>query len=197
MGWYSLIKPKEITVEQFFQSESFFGSKSTILKSALINMREFYAAVSTENEVWAFVALIDFSKPKGTDRTNFAYKDMDENCLPYYFNCPEKILNLLSPTDNENALKWRDSCRRQIAKKKELVPGVLIKFERAIPFTNGDELQIFELIKNKKNGMCFKKPNSNTFYCITGWQRRKYEVISPIKTSTGCFEQPQRQIPLF
>lgn len=124
MGWCALNKPKEMTVEQFFQA-SYFGQKSTILKSSLINMREFYAAVKTGDDVWAFVALVNFSGPNKWDRMNFAYKDMDETCGPYYFNCPKKILSLLSPTDNESALKWRETCRQQIAKKKKPVPDVL------------------------------------------------------------------------
>lgn len=183
MGWYALNKPKEMTVEAFFQSEQYFGVKSTIIKSALINMREFYAAVKTGNEVWAFVALVNFASPTKWDPTNFAYKDMDETNGPYCFNCPEKILNLLSHTDNSFALKWREACRQQIAKKKKLVPGALVKFARPIHFTNGDELQIFELTKDKKRSVCFKNPNSNMFYRITSWQRRKYEVLTDFQAS--------------
>lgn len=181
MGWTALNKPKEMTVEQFFRTE-YFGEKSTILKSALKNMREFYAAVKTGDKVWAFVALIDTKKQKG-DWTNFAYKDMDETCYPYYFNCPAKILDLLSPTDNESAQKWRKTCREKLAAKKQLVPGMLIKFERPIHFTNGDELQVFELVKGQKRGLRLKSPIGYMFYRIINWQHMKYEVLPEVKTA--------------
>ena len=39
---------------------------------------------------------------------------MSEDMGPYYFDCPEGILNLLTETDNEHALKWRESCRNKL-----------------------------------------------------------------------------------
>lgn len=61
------------------------------------------------------------------DKYWFGYKDMSEDMLPYYFDCPKTILNLLTPTENENALKWRGKCREnntnsfktQMSKAKE------------------------------------------------------------------------------
>ena len=41
----------------------------------------------------------------------FGYKDMDESELPFYYNCPESILKLLTPTENANANEWRKRCR--------------------------------------------------------------------------------------
>jgi hypothetical protein len=53
------------------------------------------------------------------DYYNFSYKDMDETVGPYYYDCPKSILDILSPTDNEHAIKWREKCYEQIKKNKD------------------------------------------------------------------------------
>lgn len=36
------------------------------------------------------------------------YKTMDESMHPYYYEAPLKLITLLTPTENEHALEWRD-----------------------------------------------------------------------------------------
>ncbi len=80
-------------------------SWATIVKDALVGTT-YYAAMkdAKTNEIWALVVLTDI------DNGEFGYKDMSEDMLPYYFECPIKILELLSPTDCENAIEWRRHC---------------------------------------------------------------------------------------
>lgn len=84
-----------------------------------------------DGKVWAAVFLTSVNN---REYCNFSYKDMDETCLPYYFECPESILKLLTPTENKNAIEWRKKCR-YIAKKKKIFSslpvGSKIKFTRA------------------------------------------------------------------
>lgn len=104
-----------------------------VLKSAMVGS-VYYAAVEAvkrkatdesgneviedipENErgVWAAVFLTRVDRH---DYFNFAYKDMDETVLPYYYQCPKSILNLLSATENEYAIQWRQNCLEYHAKK--------------------------------------------------------------------------------
>ncbi len=68
------------------------------------------------------------------DYYNFSYKDMDETCGPFCYDCPESILKLLSPTTSEFAQKWRDGCRKHRKLRKALdalAVGSVIEFERA------------------------------------------------------------------
>ena len=67
------------------------------------------------------------------DYYNFSYKDMDETCGPFCYDCPESILKLLSPTTCEFAQKWRDGCRKHRKLRKalnDLPVGSVIEFER-------------------------------------------------------------------
>lgn len=68
------------------------------------------------------------------DYFNFYYKDMTEDMGPYCCECPLSILKLLSPTDNENALAWRERCVENAKKKRDknaltnLPVGTVISF---------------------------------------------------------------------
>jgi len=46
-------------------------------------------------------------------QSELMYKFIDETHIPYYYDCPTKILDLLTPTDNKNANTWREECINQ------------------------------------------------------------------------------------
>lgn len=98
-----------------------------VLDSALVNLTEFYAAVEMVNKetgdrrVWAAMVKITFIRSKRQfygGPENFCYKDMDESMGPYYHNCPERILKLLTPTEYAYAQSWRAECWAKIEAKK-------------------------------------------------------------------------------
>ena len=80
------------------------------LKIALVGSTV-YAAVqittATSKKVYAAVIL---TKTDMKSFYNFGYKDMDETMCPCEHKCPVSILDLLTPTDNENANIWRSAC---------------------------------------------------------------------------------------
>lgn len=78
------------------------------------------------------VGIITLVKLAPKSYYNFSYKDMTENFGPYRCECPESILKLLTPTQNEYALRWRKDCWDNIEKRKKLnkVPmGGMITFK--------------------------------------------------------------------
>lgn len=107
------------------------GDKHTVLATALVNMRELYAAVEHvkadgTREVWCAVLKVSWY-PK--DQFNCCVKSMSEHEGPYYHNCPEKILKLLTPTDSEWANKWREKCWANVNLKKVVKKtGDLVRF---------------------------------------------------------------------
>lgn len=98
------------------------GDKHTVLATALVNMRELYAAVEHikadgTREVWCAVLKVSWH-PK--DHYNCCVKSMSEHEGPYYHNCPEKILKLLTPLADgqEWAARWREKCWANVNFKK-------------------------------------------------------------------------------
>lgn len=155
MGWTVGEKPQNVLamIRELLTWEA-EGYKNVCLDLAMVSMKTIYAAVERtttdgQRDVWAAVFAIDFrtSKEHGYKSTSFGYKDMDETMGPFERNCPERILNLLTPTNNLNANEWRASCRRNIElrKARSVSNGQHIKFDRPIRFSNGLEAQIFRV----------------------------------------------------
>lgn len=66
------------------------------------------------------------------DKTMFGIKDMDETMGPCYYDCPNSILDLLSQTNNEYAINWRNQCRENNKKPSlgKLPIGTTIKYKQ-------------------------------------------------------------------
>lgn len=112
--------------------------KYEVLKSSM-KSSVYYAAVKktkfSEPEKATVFAAICMTSVNLKDHFNFSYKDMDETCGPYYYDCPVGILKLLSPTNNEYALNWRKKCREKTKEKRNpyrlsnLPVGSIVKFK--------------------------------------------------------------------
>ena len=98
------------------EGETIHYPQMRVLKSAMVGKVYYGAIESIKNgvrEVWAAVVITS------TENNNdFGYKDMDESCHPYYYDCPKSIFELLTPTTNESALAWRRGVLENYEKKK-------------------------------------------------------------------------------
>jgi len=179
MGWIYLHKEKGKKLFEFFSEE--FNSKDEyrevrVLDCASGSPREAYLAVEVKTpdtrKVIGVVCLLDY---RPLEELNFGYKDMSEDMGPGYYNCPERILKLLTPTDNPTALEWREECWKRV-KKVVLKDGMKIKFKEPLHYKSGGKEDTFTLISKQKNlfrdrwGMLIKIPR---------WflQHREWEVI--------------------
>lgn len=97
------------------------------------------------NDVWAMVSLLKFRKDGW--QTEMLAKNMSEDMMPYYFDCPKSILDLLTKTDNEYSNEWRKRCYEQLANQKEKAkikksPYIFVK--SGIKFSIGCTYHVFE-----------------------------------------------------
>lgn len=174
MGWTYTRKEKGTSVKEFFENR-WNSENIEILDVAVVKMRTAYMAIKNNqtNEVFGLVALLDYANK---DYYNFGYKDMDESMHPYCYDCPKRILNLLTPTDNENAKAWRSECRKQLSEKKKvptLKDGMIIRFENPLNFTDGRTLQEFQVVKFGRK----VRFRNGGLYNISKWRERKFEVV--------------------
>ena len=131
MGWTYTYRGKT-PVKEFLASRVNCENEHArwqIQDIAIVRMRTAYMAVeiirrnqetrvldTTTREVVALVFLLDYRpNDRGFDT---GYKDMDETMGPCESECPERILQLLTPTTHEYALAWRQRCRVNIAQRK-------------------------------------------------------------------------------
>ena len=197
MGWTGTYRYPYESVDQFFERE--FKGWEFVGKGALVRMKEYYRAVHIPAEkskdgkehYFCLVCLVHFERGE----SNMNYKDMTEDELPYYFNCPERVLKIVErdnledetkyPKDEkrENAIKWRKECRRKLARRKEtrkLEDGAVIKFPREFNFGSFKE----DTFIVQKRGWGRRKTkhlvSKSTGYSvrIPEWEGTEYEVIS-------------------
>lgn len=92
------------------------SGKFIVLKSSMKGST-YYGAIKQKNTEKVF-AVVFLTSTNMKDYFNFSYKDMDETCGPYQYDCPKGILDLLTPTDSEYANAWRKRCYENIKAKK-------------------------------------------------------------------------------
>jgi len=126
--------------------------KYEVLKSAMVGST-YYAAIKqtkfateTEEEHSIVFAVVCLTSTNLNEYYNFSYKDMDETCGPYQFDCPKGILDLLTPTDNEYANEWRNRCYEVIKEKKNPNSLSNLPIGSEIKYTNykGEEVVLFK-----------------------------------------------------
>lgn len=196
MGWLYMTSlkghsgPRQYLDAQFTQRGS--DATSSVLRSALVGMRVYYAAVervrfaSNEREVWAAVCLVRYN-PRDREGYVFGYKDMDESMGPYECDCPEPILDLLTPTDLEYALQWRARCRENIAARRAKAAkpcpraGQVIVFDEPLRFADGRSFGRLEVVADPqgKSAVLFRAPGSGSLYRISNIKSRTYRLVDP------------------
>lgn len=127
-----------------------------------------------EGRVEAAVVLV---KRGGRDYFNFTTKWMSEDMGPNAAECPARILDLLSPTENGYAQEWRAKCRETIEKvkvSKAIKPGTKILFDRPMDFSDGVTRQLFTFVGRSKF-----VSQDGVQVNITSWRKRAYTVVLP------------------
>ena len=168
-------KPKQVVLEHQDQTNA-EGKEWKILKHTSTRGDGFewsniiYAAYQTP---YGIVGLVICWKYYPSNR-QVVHKEMTEDMHPFYYECPNNILDMLDDTDNENALEWRQKCRENNAKPKpkKLEDGDKIRFKGQVGSLPEDA--IFTV---KKLGRKTRFEYAGMKYNIQGWTRTGYEFV--------------------
>lgn len=154
-----------------------------------LKVKTVYARLTTgERSIVGIVCLVRYN-PRDREGYIFGYKDMGESMGPCESECPQPILDLLTPTDSQYAIEWRARCRqnaaaqRAIARKPSPRPGQTIVFEQHVLFCDGRTLDRFEVVANNPRShrtALFRSTETGGLYRITSVKRRTYRLIDPI-----------------
>ena len=194
MGWLYMQSlgghygPRQYLDAQFTFTRPELTSK--VLRSALVGMRVYYAAIEhvrhekSERIVFAAVCLVSYN-PRDREGYIFGYKDMDETVGPNESDCPEAILDLLTPTEYPHAQAWRIRCRENAAARRALSskpsprPGQTIVFDQPLAFSDGRSLDRFEVLANPRSHrtMLFRATDTGGLYRITNVKKRAYRLV--------------------
>lgn len=128
---------------------------------------------------YTFAAVFLTSREGG----EWGYKDMDETMGPNRAEAPPKLLDLLSPTTSDHALKWRQRCRDHAARvARPLKEGDVIRLDEPLRFTDGSERQTFRVSIERpagarRNRTVFICTETGAVYRISNIKRRDWTRI--------------------
>lgn len=179
----------QFTYERPLEDGSSHGLK--VLASACPGNRVYYAAtqVTTDGkpgEVFAIVCLVRWN-PRDKEGFVFGYKDMEESMGPHEADCPARILDLLTSTDKEYALDWRQRCRANLERRaRKLADGDRIRLPEPMKFTDGHVGQEFIVTKRGRKTV-LRDPDTGGFYRISRLMQRAWAVVPVIKVHKTVF----------
>jgi hypothetical protein len=181
-----MYRPRGMTDAGFFQQEWPNDSKKFVATASKSGV--FYAVYEIDaaqepslvpdanGKVRLAMVVLTRRAPKS--EYNFGYKDMTEFSGPCEADCPERLLELLSPFRREAAFaaakysqsarwaaNWRARCWTNVAKRKDklkLKHGMQVKLPKAVTFGNGATLDTF---------MVEQRPGKRGFLFANGYYR--------------------------
>lgn len=176
MGWtsyhashYNRVNGREV-VDRLAECDAYFvGGLNAgfyhLKKSAMVG-GVYYAAVERSDGKYGTFGAVILVDVDESLYYNISIKVMSEDMGPAYYDCPASILALLSETDNEFALEWRERCRDEARKKKAPSALARLPIGTKIRFEIGGHT--FVAIKHKA-AYQFKRPfwmneESNTYF---------------------------------
>jgi len=159
MGWTCARREKGVTDAEWFKSEFLPYELVDIGRQG---MTAYAALRGPDGGVHARVILLRYQR--NDPRFNFCYKDMSEDIGPFECDCPQRILDLLTPTVWPRAVEWRKRCRERLAlKPPRLRKGLVIRTVEPITFRGGLTEQTFVVV-NPRRKVVRDWPNQYHFY---------------------------------
>lgn len=117
MGWtsYQATCYKNGRVDRLAECRKEFknGFHFPILKDAMRGTTYYAAMRNPEGKVFPLIVLTSVKNGE------FSYKDMEGSMGPFYYDCPESILKLVTIKD-ESTKEWVEKCREHQKKKRTL-----------------------------------------------------------------------------
>ena len=178
MGWTSYYRAPGESDRDHLQRELFDETKARIIDSTTVH-GVFYGAVrmNETGETWGLVVL----QQRTRAAYNYCRKEIDETMGPGDFDCPDRILDLLTPTTSTYANEWRQACRENNRRKGSLVKarrGDKVLFAHPMQFSGmvKDGYDTFEFVE-RSTFYALASDGSRVFRCrIPSWRNRTHTV---------------------
>ena len=181
MGWTSVFLDRGFSKtisskkkKEFLDGEFSIGDDK-ILKSSMVG-NTYYAALETTrrdtNERFVF-ALVVMTSVSGSE---FSFKEMDESMMPYQFECPVGILNLLSETDSEHANDWRNRCH-ELRKNKTLLDKGKLDDQIKIKDSSGKDRLLTYTLTSTNGTKKWVDKQTNTYFNKSFILEREIEFL--------------------
>lgn len=165
MGWTAGYLDRPFSAEAAIAFAHGDGFMDSVLATARYGT-VIYAAVraSDSDDVFGLVLLAE--RREGVLFT----KSINEDAGPAQDACPARILNLLTPTSNECARRWRERCRARLARGRPR-KGQKVVFETPICFSDGSQHRCLTF----EGGSRFRS-DDGVLYIVGSWSSLDYQL---------------------
>lgn len=175
MGWTGIkgIEKKngsidrKATVDKVMELET-VDNKWEVVKSSMVGA-VYYGAIkktnkkNNESTVHGVVVLTHINNK---EYLNFWYKEMFEDVLPFFYDCPKSILKLLSDTEDSYSLRWRHHCY-ECAKKRKAIKSFAVGDKIRTKLWSDEEITLTLQIYNSRK----------TWIDCTNWVKYKTKDV--------------------
>lgn len=194
MGWMFL-NPAPLTPKAYLDDQYTYAPDPgkgrhrglSVLASAMVS-HVYYAACQSHDadgprETFAVICLTKWN-PRARDGLTLGSKDMTETMGPYNHGCPARILDLLSPTDNEYAVAWREKCRAQLALTGRRKPAIgdIVILPEPIVFSDRVSESSFTTVEHRAR-LAFRRKADNRLVRIDNLMKRQWKLIQAASDS--------------
>lgn len=198
MGWTYTARPRHVRAEMTRKLCWETATHRSRCLDMALTLRVAYAAVETiekatgQREVWAAVLLVDYVRRKD-ESYNFGVKEMDETMGPRECQCPERILTLLTPTDNETARQWRLACRARLNRPGMPPAGTQVRFAQPIKFRDGAEVSEFTVEKRGERRRRLRGANGGLYVLSRqAWRELEWTIVTSPVAGSAKVRTPER-----
>ena len=170
MGWTGMHREKGTPNAEIFP----LGQGKEYVATATVD-NTFYGAMR-DTETGVVSCLVILCRWYPNDYENFCYKELHEDGCPFERKAPAHVLDALTPTNDENALIWRQECRDRLDRKAKLAKakqGDKVRLPYPLQFRSGTERQEFVLGwgRNRRGGRkLMLSDETGALYDVPNWR---------------------------
>lgn len=191
MGWSYGPKPRNVTewLREICTGEGERYSHRPV-ETAVMGFTEAYAAVeftdkeTGHSEVGAVTFMIRYTRDS---YEQFGYKSVGEEAGPVIARAPQKILDKLTPTDNEHAQNWRRACQERLDRHaaNKVAKDEFVRFPEPLRDSSGTTHTLFRMMSPTSS--LFMSLDEDLGYekgvfTMKGWRDREFTRLSQTQT---------------
>ena len=124
MSWegvedYDVGQGAKAYLDRIYGASCLETEKVTVLASTILFDEVYYAAIESidqttgKRQVYAAICPFHYN-PLEADGITFSFNELTEDYDPLECDCPQYILDLLTPTESEYAANWRQRCAARL-----------------------------------------------------------------------------------
>jgi hypothetical protein len=178
MGWLCQRDPVDHPLTYLMAKYNYDCETHTLqtLDGARAGNTVYLAIRSTDKNTgrsFVFAAVIPI---RNTKKDGFGYKEQDEGMGPHQYDCPQRIMRLLSPIADlpharytadwrAGVAAWNDENRKRQQRRNSLRVGHIVTLPDAVRFSDGITARSFRVAHFRRRTPIFEALDRPGFYC--------------------------------